>query len=328
MKKISFWTGGGGLFSGTVSLLDAFSIANLCHQNRSGKNSPPIFETEIVTTDGHPVKAHGGIHIQPDKAIHDVKQSDCIVISPFLLDLNPMPDHLDSLKNWLTALRRQGAIVATTCTGTFILAELGLLDGKTATTNWQFANRFRKRYPRVNLKPEYMLVEDDGVISSGAATAVYNLGMHLIKRFGYQRLVRDCARALLVDPNRHSQAPYMITAPLKSHGDAQVLRAQQMMERHYPDIGSIDSVAREVGISSRHFKRRFKKATGDLPVKYIQRVRIDAAKERLETTGDTIDEIAWTVGYKNVSSFCRLFKTYTDLSPSAYRDKFFYLNPA
>ena len=119
----------------------------------------------------------------------------------------------------------------------------------------------------------------------------------------------------------------LIAAPLKSHGDAQVLRAQQMMERHYPEIDSIDSVAREVGISSRHFKRRFKKATGDLPVKYMQRVRIDAAKERLETTNDTVDDIAWTVGYKNVSSFCRLFKKYTDLSPSAYRDKFFMSSP-
>ena len=90
MKMISFWTGGGGLFSGTVSLLDVFSIANLCHRNRSGKNTSPIFETEILTTDGGPVEAHGGIHVQPDRAIHDVKQTDCIVISPYLLDLYPI----------------------------------------------------------------------------------------------------------------------------------------------------------------------------------------------------------------------------------------------
>jgi transcriptional regulator GlxA family with amidase domain len=168
-----------------------------------------------------------------------------------------------------------------------------------------------------------MLTEDDGILCTGAATAVYHLALHLIRRYGSSRLATTCAKALLVDPNRNSQTPYVLSSPLRRHGDAQVLMAQQFIEKHYASIDSVDAIAREVGISPRHFKRRFKSAAGDPPGKYLQRVRIEAAKERLETTRDTIEEITWSVGYRDVSSFCRLFKQHTEISPRAYREKFY-----
>ncbi|MEJ2156493.1 MAG: helix-turn-helix domain-containing protein [Desulfobacteraceae bacterium] len=323
MPKISYWVAEGALYSGVVMLVDAFSVANLWQRAFTGQKQADLFQTEILTTDGAPVDAYGGLPVTPHRGVDKTARTDCLVIAPILPNVTPLPPDLDLLARWIHALRRKNTPIATSCTGTFILAEMGLLDGKTATTNWQYARMFQKRYPRVNLCPQQIMTEDDGLLCTGAATAVYHLALHLIRRFGSHKLACAAAKSLLVDPNRNSQVPYVLSHPLKHHGDAQVLKAQQFIEENYAAIDSIDSVARNVGISPRHFKRRFKSATGELPLKYLQQIRIDAAKEKLETTRDNIEEITCAVGYSDVSSFCRLFKQYTEISPSAYRDKFF-----
>ncbi|WDP89356.1 MAG: helix-turn-helix domain-containing protein [Desulfobacter sp.] len=323
MAKISLWVGEGSLASSITTLMDAFSIANLWQQSMAPESPGPLFETEVVTTDGGPITAYGNLRIEADRGAAQVTDTDCIVISPILPKITPIPESLPQLAGHLNRLRQKGTTIATVCTGSFVLAEMGLLDGKKATTNWTFARLFRKRYPLVDLAPACILTEDDNIICAGAATAVYNLAIHLIKKFGSQNLAAICSKALLVDPNRVSQAPYAMSAPLRNHGDVQVRQAQAIIEKEYAQLETVDHVAREVGISPRHFKRRFKKATGEPPLKYLQRVRVDAAKERLETTRESIDKITWAVGYKDVSSFCRLFKQHTQISPRAYRDKFF-----
>ncbi|MFH1154839.1 MAG: helix-turn-helix domain-containing protein [Pseudomonadota bacterium] len=309
--------------SSITTLLDAFSIAELWNRALNGKQEPPLFDARIVTTDGNPVTAYGNVRLQADMAASDVEQTDCVIISPILPNITPMPGDLDILCQWIEKMRARGSVIATVCTGAFILAEMGFLDGKKATTNWQYARMFKKKYPRVRLEPEHMLTEDDNIICTGAATAVYNLGIHLIRKYGSQDLATACSKALLIDPNRHSQAPYALSTPLQAHGDAQVLKAQDLIEKGYATIETVDDIARTVGISPRHFKRRFKKATGEMPLKYLQRVRIDAAKERLESTRESIDKITWAVGYQDISSFSRLFKQHTRISPKAYREKFF-----
>lgn len=323
MAKISLWVGEGSLASSITTLMDAFSIADLWQQALAPQSPGPLFETEVVTTDGDPITVYGNLRIEADLAVTEVTDTDCIVISPILPKITPIPENLGTLARHLNRLRQNGTTIATVCTGSFVLAEMGLLDGKKATTNWTFARLFKKRYPLVDLDPACILTEDDNIICAGAATAVYNLAIHLIKNFGSQNLAAACAKALLVDPNRISQAPYTMSPPMRNHGDKQVRQAQAIIEKTFAELETIDHVAREVGISPRHFKRRFKKATGELPLKYLQRVRIDAAKEKLETTRESIDKITWSVGYKDVSSFSRLFKQRTQISPRAYRDKFF-----
>lgn len=323
MPKFSFWVPEGALFASVTMLMDAFAIANLWERSFRGIEAPPLFETEILTTNGDPVNALGDIPVLPHGAVDPQASTGCLVVAPFLPNVTPMPANIHALGCWIDALRDEGTPIATVCTGTFILAELGLLDGKTATTNWQYARMFRRRYPRVNLTPKFMLTEDDGILCTGAATAVYHLALHFIRRFGSDKLATTCSKALLVDPNRNSQTPYISSNPRRNHGDTQVLVAQGLIEEDYATIDTVDAVAKEVGISPRHFKRRFKSATGDLPSKYLQRIRIEAAKKRLETSRDTIEEITWAVGYRDVSSFSRLFKQHTEISPRAYREKFF-----
>jgi transcriptional regulator GlxA family with amidase domain len=323
MAKISILAVEGGLNSSISTLSDSFLMAELWHQRLCGSNRTPLFETHILTIDGNPVEACGGSSIQPHRSIQRVTESDYVIISPFWLDKAKMPGHIGTLSGWLKGLMDQGATIAAVCTGSFILAETGLLDGRRATTNWQFVQTFQKLYPHVSLEPEHMLIKDGNIITTGAVTAVYSLIIHIVRELGSPELASVISKVLLIDTNRPDQTPYNVFSPNKGHGDSQVLRAQQFIEKKYAEIGSIEEIADEVGISLRHFIRRFQKATGDQPLKYLQRVRIDKARELLETTRDNVDQITWAVGYQDISSFGRLFRQYTGLSPSAYRERFF-----
>lgn len=322
MTHITFWVTEGAFSSSITSLIDAFFIANLWYKSLT-KSDIPLFQTNIVSTDGKPLEVQGGLLLNINKSIKDIKETDCLILSNTIPHLIPMPDNLDVLKESIKRLKRKDTIVTTVCTGTFLLAEMGFLDGKRATTNWQFARLFKKSYPEVIFEPEYTLTDDDNFICTGAATAVYNLAIHLIKKYGSRKLASICSKALLVDVNKQTQTPYTLLVPTASHGDADILKAQKIIEKDYANIDSVDEIAYQVGISPRHFKRRFKKATGEMPLKYLQKARIDYAKEMLETTRETINTITWAVGYKDISSFSRLFKKHTKISPKSYREKFY-----
>ncbi len=319
MPRITFLASDGCLFSGIAGLVDALAIADLWHQAMRQGDPAPLFATEIVSLDGRPVRAHGGIEARAHGRLADVGPTDFIVIPPHLpITATPPEDW----RAWVVARHRRGTPLGAMCTGVFALAETGLLDGRRATTNWHFAHLFMKRFPQVDLKPEKMLTDDDGLICTGAATAFFKLALHLIESFGTPELAAVCAKALLVDPAQDQQSPYAILDFRHDHGDAAVAAAQVWLEANYAGEVTIDAVAAQAGISPRHFKRRFKKATGETPLGYLQRVRIEAAKKRLETTREPMNTITWKIGYEDSSSFRRLFKKSTGLSPRAYRDKF------
>ncbi len=319
MPRITFLAADGCLFSGIAGLIDALSIANLWHRAMQRDDHATLFKTEIVSLDGRAIRAHGGIAAQAHKALVDVGPTDFIVVPPHLPVADAAPAEMNA---WVVDRHRRGTPVGAMCTGVFTLAATGLLDGRRATTNWHFARLFRKRYPRVDLQPEKMLTVDGGLVCTGAATAFFQLALHLIEMFGTPELAAVCAKALLVDPNKDCQSPYALPDLRRDHGDAAVAEAQVWLEANYAGEVAIDAVAGRVGISPRHFKRRFKKATGETPLGYLQRVRIEAAKKRLETTRESMNTITWKIGYEDSSSFRRLFKKTTGLSPREYRDKF------
>ncbi len=319
MPRITFVATDSCLFSGIAGLIDALSIAELWHKAMRRDDQTVLFSTEIVSVDGHPIKAHGGIEVQAHGALADAGPSDFIVIPPHL----PVSDAASAeLMDWVVDRHRRGTPIGAMCTGVFTLADTGLLNGRRATTNWHFIRLFRKRYPHVNLQPEQMLTVDAGLVCTGAATAFFKLALYLVEQFGTRELAAVCAKALLVDPNQDRQSPYAILDFQHDHGDATVAEAQAWMEAHYAGDVAIDALAGQVGLSPRHFKRRFKKATGETPLGYLQRVRIEAAKKRLETTQESMNAITWQIGYEDSSSFRRLFKKTTGLSPREYRDKF------
>jgi len=308
--------------SAIAGFMDAMSIASLWWQFMKNDGGGPLFETEIVTIDGQPVTTTGGIILSPSKSIYEVKKTDLILLPAFLPPFDLKSDRIQTICEWVRENHSRGKDIACTCTGTFLLAETGLLDGKTATTNWQFADMFKRQFPKVNLSIDKILTEDSGLYCTGAATAFMTLCLHLIEKYGSKALASRCARALLVDTDRYSQSPYIIYDFWKNHSDEQILKVQQWMEKNYETRFSIDAVAESAGISPRHFKRRFKNATGESPLAYLQRLRIENAKRFLERTLESVNEITWKVGYEDINSFRRLFIKHTGLSPKNYRNKF------
>lgn len=323
MPKITFVVYEQCLSSSVTALIDAFSICNsLYKENADNSLEGDLFRMKIAAASLEPVVGNGGVWVKPDTAFECVESSDIILIPPRMYAKLPKDEELSCLIPWLRSCYRKGARIGAMCTGSFVLASTGLLDGKIATTNWLFAKQFRRLFPKVVLKPERILTEDSGLICSGAITAKYHLALHLIEVFGSADLARRCAKILLVDPNRTSQLPYMAQALQKDHGDAQILGTQNWLENNFSKQFSIDEAAVHAGLSPRHFKRRFKRATGENPLRYLQHIRLETAKKLLETTSENIDTITRQVGYEDSRTFRRLFRQYTSLSAREYRERF------
>ena len=216
----------------------------------------------------------------------------------------------------------QNVMIASNCTGGFLLAETELLNHKTATTHWMFTEQFRKRYPLVDFKPESMITDENQFYCSGGSTTFFDLSLYLTEKFMGHEVAAQCSKILLLDPVRSSQTPYCSLNFQKHHQDSSILNAQQWLEKHYREDFMIDSVAKQFNMSIRNFKRRFKKVTGDTPLKYLQRVRIEAAKRDLRNIQKSVEEIGCGVGYEDAGFFRKVFKRYTNLTPSLYRQKF------
>lgn len=322
MAKISFLASDGCQFSGISGLIDSLGIASLANTHSSGGKTDPIFKTEILTPDGKPFQTSAGFEIRPDASMADIRQTDMIIIPPFLPNAEFLSATSKNMLDWIVERYEDGIPVAALCTGTFVLAETGLLNGRMATTNWLYAKLFRQRFPKVILRPDRILTHDKGLICSGAVSAFFNLGLYIIETFGSRELASRCSKIFLVEPGRDSQASYAIFNVLKEHGDEGIRKAQQWMEYHLTENISMENLASEVGISQRHFIRRFRNATGESPLNYLQRIKIEKAKDMLENRRDTIDEITRNIGYEDSSAFRKVFRKYTGLSPREYRDKF------
>ena len=317
----------GSLMHMTLLLADQCSAASatLALEMLNAANlfadSPP-FEIVVASLDGHAVAAWGGQCVQVDRAIAQIRQTDLILIPGFLFTLKDALPAFAAYGPWLREQHAQGAVLASMCTAAFLLAETGMLQGLRATTHWAFADFFRRRYTDVVLDDAQMLCEENRVITCGGATAAMDLMLHLIRRFGSPQLAHTCSRYLLIDNVRTEQSVYALWSLPKSHGDGEILRVQHWLEQHFAQALVIDDVARCFGFGVRNFKRRFKEATGYTPIAYVQTLRLERAKQMLESTRMTLESITYAVGYEDSNSFRRLFQQRVGMLPAAYRKKF------
>jgi transcriptional regulator GlxA family with amidase domain len=313
--------------SAVLGALDVFAIANWEWQNRQAEsidNALPMFQVQVLSLDGQPVQGFGHCPaIVPHDAVQQPPQAfDLIMVPPWLGDLEAILHAEHSAIAWIKDCHVQGINLSAVCTGTFFLAEAGLLAGRPATTHWMWAPHFRKRYPEVSLKPERILIDGGDVICAGGMTAYLDLSLYLVAKYGSADLATTCSKLLLVDTGRWSQAPYQLFNAPKNHLDEPILRTQDWLEEHHTEPVSIQELAQVANLEKRTFMRRFKRATGDSPLQYVQQLRISSAKHLLESTNQSFAEITWQLGYQDVSSFQRLFKQVTGLSPGDYRNKF------
>jgi transcriptional regulator GlxA family with amidase domain len=264
----------------------------------------------------------GGIQLACDATLAEVPASDLVLVPALDPDIDEHLELNQAVVPWLRDLYAAGADVASACTGAFLLGETGLLDGRSATTHWAFQADFRRRYPKVALHPQAIIVDQGRTITSGGATSFLSLSLHVIERLLGSEVARASSKMFLIDPNKSPQGAYAIFGPQKAHGDEEILRAQDIIERGLAAPLSVDDLARQVTMSRRNFVRRCTAATGNTPREYLQRARIEAAKRALETTRQPVAAVACDVGYEDTVAFRRMFARLTGLAPSQYRVRY------
>lgn len=286
-----------------------------------GLQSSGFCEVHIVSPTGNKVCAFNGLPIASTLTI-DREHTFDIVITPALIGGYRESCYKSSVITWLKKQHANAACICSVCASAFLLAEAGLLDGKQATTHWALADELKNAYPAITVKPEKMLIDEGSVISAGGVTAYQDLCLYIVKRFGSRELAVSLSKTLLIDATRQSQVPYSRFHITKTHGDDAIARAQKYMEEEYTRTITLPDIAKRARLGERTLCRRFKSITGDTPNEYLQGVRVEAARNLLEFSNRTIDDITSAVGYQDVSSFRRLFKTLVGLAPSEYRNKF------
>ena len=214
------------------------------------------------------------------------------------------------------------AELASLCKGAFLLAETGLVNGKKCATHWTAHDLFRQKYPKVNLISESIICEDNGIYSSGGAYSILNFTLYLIERYFGRETAIWTSKISEIEFDRVSQSQFIIFSGQKGHTDKQIKTAQEFIENNYSDKLNVESIAESVNLNSRSFLRRFKKATSNTPLEYIQRVRIEAAKKKLESTTETIIEVMFGIGYNDEKAFRTTFRKYSGLSPKEYQMKY------
>ncbi len=288
-----------------------------------GMPAPPAIEVAIVSpTRRARLRAAGGLELACDLTVHDAPQPDVLVVSALDPDVEA---HLAANRDAVDYVRRvyaRGADVMSLCTGAFVLAEAGLLDGREVATHWAFAELLRARYPRVRVAPDAVVVDHGRICTAGGATSFLPMTMLLVERLLGADVARAASRMFLIDVNKSPQRAYAMFASQKLHGDEGVLRAQRAIERDLSVGVSVEELARVASTSVRTFARRFKAATGNTPRDYVQRVRVEAAKRALEAGGASVAEVAAGVGFSDAVAFRRLFVAHTGLTPTDYRARY------
>lgn len=287
---------------------------------RAGR--PPLFKLELVGLNERTQLTQGIFTIKPDRILQEMGKTDLIIIPAVHGDANLVIARNLPLSKWIAQQYRQGAEVVSLCIGAFILASSGLLDGKNCTTHWLAADEFRKLFPEVKLAPYKVLTDEAGIYTSGGAYSSLNLLLYLVEKFAGRDMAILTSKIFEIDIDRHSQSPFIMFQGQKDHEDEPVKKAQAYIEENFRDKITVSELASMLALSRRSLERRFKRATSNTVIEYIQRVKIEAAKKSFETSRKNINEIMYEIGYSDNKAFRSIFRKITGLSPVDYRNKY------
>lgn len=283
---------------------------------------PPLFKVQLVGLTNQ-VKLNGGLFtINPDLTVNDDTKSDLVIIPAFHGDMEKMVATNKGMVPWIIKQYKAGAELASLCLGAFLLAETGLLKGKKCATHWVASNDFRRMYPDVDLVTEKIITDEQGIYSSGGAYSYLNLVLYLLEKYAGREVAIFCSKIYQIEIDRGSQSPFIMFKGQKQHEDDAVKKAQEFIEKNFQEKITVDQLASMLAVGRRNFERRFKKATANTVVEYIQRVKIEAAKISLESSRENVNEVMYNVGYVDPKAFRITFKRLTGLSPVQYRNKY------
>lgn len=281
---------------------------------------------KVVSYSREPFRCGNGIPVNPDLAIDDATDAGIVILPElWLAPADDMSDRYPGVKDWIRQRYRAGSAIYSACSGAVLLATTGLLDGCEATSHWGYQDLFRNSFPNVRFKPEPSLVFADAagrIVTAGGTTSWHDLAIHIISRHCSPGEALRIAKVYLLKLHGEGQLPYASLVRHQPHADSVVRRAEDWLSKHFREPHAVAAAVAACGIPERSLKRRFKSATGSTPIDYVQNLRVEEAKRLLETTHESFDGIAASVGYENPAFFRRLFRRCTGLTPGQYRRMF------
>ena len=283
---------------------------------------PALFKVQLVGLSKEVKLNDGCFSVHPEVLIKDIDKTDLVIIPAFHGDMEKSLNINKPFAPWITKQYENGAEVASLCMGAFLLASTGLLTGKKCATHWLAANEFRKMFPEVNLVAEKIITDENGIYSSGGAYSYLNLILYLIEKYAGREVAIFASKVFQIEFDRGSQSPFIMFKGQKEHEDDAIRQAQEYIEKNFAEKITVDQLAKKFAVGRRNLERRFKKATSNTVIEYIQRVKIEAAKMSLESSRDNVNEVMYNVGYIDPKAFRITFKRFTGLSPVQYRNKY------
>lgn len=326
MHRVNILASENTLFSTVFSSYDMLMQAGVFWNLLFNQKLTPYFKVMISSVDGKDVRNFSGASIRPHCKINNSDQYDIVIVPSEGMNIDPLNPHFRKRVEYLKRMHDKGALIASICTGAFVVASTGLLDDKIATTHWALEQKFNKLFPRVNLDTNLLIAENPKIITAGGVSADLDLSMKLITKFCGEEVALQTSRCTLVNHTNRNQAQFKMFVVEKKHGDETILKCQQFIEKNLTQKLSIAVLSEKFSMIERTLNRRFKKATGQSVNVYIQKLKIEKAKSILERSDTSFDEIAHELGYENVSFFRRKFKQQVGLTPKEYR-KAFLLSP-
>lgn len=302
--------------------LDLLALAGVSWERLNNKVAQPKFQVEIASYRQSPIQCINKVVLHPHVAIESVETTDLLLIPTIGGKIEEVLTNNRMLLHYIRAFAEKGTDIASNCSGAFLLAEAGVLNGKKATTHWGYADLFAQRYPNVKLNSDAMITQSDNIFCAGGGMAWFDLTLMLIERYCGYDVATHTAKAHVLDRARVSQSAYANLSSKKYHQDQKINEIQQWLEDNFSTSINLQSLASNFNLTFRTFSRRFKQAAGVSPLQYLQQLRIEKAKMLLESSQLSLAQIVNNVGYDDNSSFAKLFKRNTALSPNQYRKKF------
>ncbi|MES2892239.1 MAG: helix-turn-helix domain-containing protein [Bacteroidota bacterium] len=305
--------------SSIVGTYKIFSRAN-AYWKEQGRRE--LFKIELAGI-SEEVSFHEGLFtVNPHTHISAIKKTDLVVIPSLNHNYQAAVKGNELLIDWIGQQYGKGAEIASICTGAFLLAAAGLVEGRACSTHWAVADQFREMFPGVDLQPDKLITDENGIYTNGGAYSFLNLVIYLVEKYFDRETAIFCSKVFQIEIDRQSQSAFTIFRGQKLHGDELVQKAQAFIESKPGEKISVETLSSKFAIGRRNFDRRFIKATGNTPVEYAQRVKVESAKKTFETTRKTVNEVMYGVGYSDVKAFREMFRKITGLSPLAYREKY------
>lgn len=282
----------------------------------------PVFEVQLVGLSKEVQLNKGSFTVNTNTLLKDVKKTDLIIIPALSGNIKEALEINKDFVPWIIQQYKNGAEAASLCIGAFLLASTGLLNGKKCSTHWIYANEFRNMFPEVTLVDDKIITEEGSLYSSGGANSYWNLLLYLVEKYTDREMAIKASKYFAIEIDRKSQSPFIMFNGQKKHEDEPIKEAQTYIENNVTEKISVEELAKKFAIGRRHFERRFKKATNNTPVEYIQRVKIEAAKKHLEGSRKNVNEVMYDVGYSDSKAFRNVFKKITGLSPVDYKNRY------